>query len=78
MQFQGKSMIQTRENDKKPHFVPDLGLLGRNSCRQNAFSKICFCQSLDIMVTYHHVKYQEKTDDLFLRKFSKGWTDGRD
>ena len=28
MQFQGKLMIQTQENGKKPHFCPDLGPLG--------------------------------------------------
>ena len=30
MQFQGKRMIQTRENGKKPHFGPDLCILGAN------------------------------------------------
>ena len=25
MQFQGRLMIQTRQNGKKPHFGPDLG-----------------------------------------------------
>ena len=30
IQFQGKRMIQTQENDKKPHFGPDIGPLGPN------------------------------------------------
>ena len=30
MQLQGK-LIQLKENDKTPHFGPDLGLLGSNS-----------------------------------------------
>ena len=34
MQCQGKRMIQTQENGKKPHFGPDLGPLGPNSGRQ--------------------------------------------
>ena len=31
MQFQGKLMIQTQENDKEPHFGPNLGSLDPNS-----------------------------------------------
>ena len=27
IQFQGKLMIQTQENDEKPHFGSDIGLL---------------------------------------------------
>ena len=30
-------MIQTQENDKKPHFGPDLGPLGPNSGHQCFF-----------------------------------------
>ena len=33
-------------------------------------------QSLDIMLSYHHVQYQ-KTNDPILRKFSNRWTDGQ-
>ena len=40
IQFQGKRMIQTQENGKKSHFVPDLGPLGPNSDRQNFFIKL--------------------------------------
>ena len=39
-QFQGKFMIQTQENGKKPHFGPDLGPLGPHLGRQIWFSKI--------------------------------------
>ena len=56
IQFQGKLIIQTQENGKKPHFGPDLVLLGPNSGGQ-IFSKIWLCQSLDIMVSYY-VQYQ--------------------
>ena len=47
---------------KKLPFGPDLVPLGPYSGRQLFFFffKIWFCQSLDIMVSYHHVKYQKK------------------
>ena len=66
-------MIQTQENDKKPHFGPDLGMLGLNSGREFLFSsKIWLRQSLDqISCTI------EKINDPFLRKLSDGRTDGR-
>ena len=41
------------------------------------FSKIWLHQSLDIMVSYHHVQYQKKTNDPILRKLSDGRTDGQ-
>ena len=59
MQFQGKRMTQTQENDKKPHFGHDLGPLGPNSSRQNYFSKIWLRQSLDIMVSYDYVNVRK-------------------
>ena len=74
MQFQGKLLIQTQENGKKPH-GPDLGLLDLNSGRQFFFSKIWLCQSLDIMVSYNHEQYHKKTNDTILRKFSNRRTD---
>ena len=77
MQFQGKLMIRTHKNDEKPHFGPDLGMLGPNSGRKKVFSRIWLRQSLDIMVSYHHVQYQKKTDDPILRKLSDGQTDGQ-
>ena len=52
--------VQTQENGEKPHFVPDLGSLGPNSGCQNSFSNIWPRQSLDIMVSYHHVQYQKQ------------------
>ena len=39
------------------------------------FSKIWLHQSLDIMVSYHHVQYQKKTNDPILRKLSDKRTD---
>ena len=53
-------MIQTQENGEKPHFGLDLGPLGPNSGGESFISKIWLHQSLDIMVSYHHVQYQEK------------------
>ena len=60
IQSQGKRMTQTQENGEKPRFGPDLGTLGPNSGRQFFFLKIWLLQSLDIMASYHHVKYQKK------------------
>ena len=56
MQFQRKLIHQTWENDKKPSFGPNFGPFGTNSGLQNIFSKIWLRQSLDIMVSYHHVQ----------------------
>ena len=60
MQFQGKLIIQTQENDKNPRAGPNLGPFCPNSGRQFFFFKIWLCQSLDIMISYHHVQYQKK------------------
>ena len=74
MQFQGKLMIQTQENDDKPYFVPDLGPLDPNSNRKKFFKKIWFRQSLYTMVSYHHVQYQKilmiQSWDLFIFIYS--------
>ena len=71
MQLQGKRMIQTQKNSKKPHF----GLKGPNQGNQIFYSKIWLCQSLEIIVSYHHVKYQKKTNGPIFRKFSDGRMD---
>ena len=49
-------------NGEKPHFGPNLGMLGPNLGWQFFFffQKIWLHQSLDIMISYHHVQYQEK------------------
>ena len=60
MQFQGKLLMQTQENDGKPHSGHDLGPLGPNLGCKHFFSKIWPRQSPDIMVNYHHVQYQKK------------------
>ena len=70
-------MTQTQENGGKPRFVPDLGMLSPNSGRQFFFLKIWLRQSLDIMVSYHHVKYLKKTNDPILKKFIDGRMHGR-
>ena len=54
IQFHRKRMIQTQKNVQKSRFNPGLGQLEPNSGRQILFS---LRQSLDIMVSYHHVKY---------------------
>ena len=44
------------------------------------FSKIWLCQSLDIIVSYHNIQNQKKTNDPILRKLANvanGRTDGR-
>ena len=53
-------MIQTQKNGEKLHFESNLGPLHPNSGRQTFFSKIWLRQSLDIMVSYRHVRYQKK------------------
>ena len=60
MQFQEKLMSQNWENSKKPSFWPHFGPFGQNLGRQIFFSKIWLRQSLDVMVSYHHVQYQKK------------------
>ena len=62
MQFQGKLIKQTWENCKKPSFKPDFGPFGPNLGPNFIylfifFSKIWLRQSLDIIVSYHHVQY---------------------
>ena len=54
---------------KKSSFEPDFSLFGPNSGRQYFFSKISHCQSLDIMVSFHH--------DKILTKFSQGRIEGQ-
>ena len=64
MQFQGTLMNQTWENGKKTSFETDFGPLDPNLGHHFFFffffSKIWLCQSLDIMVSYHHLQYQKK------------------
>ena len=57
MQFHRKLMNRTWESGKKPSFRSDFG---PNSGHQYLFKKIWLCQSLDIMVSYHRVQYQNK------------------
>ena len=48
---------QTQEDYEKCYFGPDLGLLDSNSDCEIFFSKIWFCQPLDIIANYHHIQY---------------------
>ena len=54
------SLYATWENGKKPCFRPDFGPFDPNSSCQFFFPKIWLCQSLNVMVSYHHVQYQKK------------------
>ena len=75
MQFQGKQMNQTWENDKKPSFGPDFGPFGPNAgCYIFFSSKIWLRQSLDVMVSYQHVQYQKK---LMIQSWENLVTDGQ-
>ena len=53
-------MIQTKENGEKPHFGPDFWAQWSEIRTAKFLKKIWLRQSLDIMVSYHHGKYQEK------------------
>ena len=44
---------------KKTSFGTDFGPVGQDLSCQNFSSKIWLRQSLDIMVSYHHVQYQK-------------------
>ena len=61
---------------KKPSFGFDFG---PNSGHQSLFKKIWLCQSLDIMVNYHHVQYQKKK--LLIQSWENlemdRWTNGQ-
>ena len=75
-------MNQTWENDKKSSFGPNFGPFGPNLGRQIFFSKILLCQSLDVIVSYHHVQYQKKLiiqswENLLTDGQTDGWTDGQ-
>ena len=81
MQFKGKLKNQTWENSYQPK--PSLGPLCPNSDRQNFFSKIWLIyQSLDNMVSYHHLQYQKKLmiqswEILVTDTRTNLWTDGQ-
>ena len=66
-------MNQTWENSKTPSSGPDFGPFGKNFA-QLFFSKIWLRQSLDIMVSYYHVQYQEK---LMIQSWENLVMDGR-
>ena len=74
MQLQGKLIIQTQENDEKPHFGPELDPLGRNLGLKSFF------KNLPSSVTRYHGQLSsctisEKTNDPILRKLTDGRTD---
>ena len=83
MQFQGKLINQTWENDKKPSSRPNIDLFGPNSGPQIFFLKIWLFQSLDIMVSYHPVEimisyYREQYQkQLMIQSWENLVTNGR-
>ena len=67
-------MNQTWENGKKT-LVLGLILAQLAQIRTaKVFSKIWFCQSLDVMVSYHHAQYQKK---LMIQSWGNLVTDGQ-
>ena len=52
--------MQLEKMAKKPCFRPDFGPFGPNSSCQFFSPKTWLCQSLNVMVSYHHVQYQKK------------------
>ena len=70
MQFQGKIKNETWENAK--NLV--LGSILTQIWTVTFFSKIWYRQSLDIMVSYHHVQYQKK---LMIQPWGNLVMDGR-
>ena len=71
MQFQGKIMKQTWKNGEKLSWGP----FSLNSgCHFFLFLKIWFRQSLEIIVSYHHVQYQKK---LMIQSWENLVTDGQ-
>ena len=76
IQFEGKFMIQTQENDEKPHFGSYLRPLPQIRAANFLFF------SLSLSVSRYHGQLSlctisEKTNDPILRKCSDGWTDGQ-
>ena len=53
-----------------------LGFLDPNSGCYSFFFLIWLCQSLDIMVSYHHEHYKKSNYSVF-RKFDDVWIDGQ-
>ena len=77
IQFEEKPMIQTQENDKRPHSGPNLGQLDPN------LELYFFFKNLASLVTRYHghlssYAMSEKTNGPILRKFSDGRTDRQD
>ena len=76
MQFQEKRVIQTQENDEKPHFGPNLVPWAQIQASKTVL------KSLAWSVTRYHGKLSpstisEKTIDPILIKISDGRTDKR-
>ena len=82
MQFPGKLINQTWENGKETSFGPDFHPFGPNSGHLFFFFFFFFPKNLALPVTRYHGQLSsftisEKTNDLILRKFSDGRTEGQ-
>ena len=67
---------------QKPSFETYFTPSGPNLSHQNSFSKIWLRQSIDIMVSYHHVQYQKKSkiqswENLVMGRWTAGWSNGQ-
>ena len=67
---------------QKPSFGTYFTPFSPNLSHQNSFSKIWLCQSIDIMVSYHHVQYQKKSmiqswENLVMGRWTTGWSNGQ-
>ena len=60
MQFKGKLMNQTWENEKNPSFMPDFGHFGLHLGPKNFFCGFFLYCMLDIVASYHCMQYQGK------------------
>ena len=80
MQFEEKPMIQTQENDKKPHSGPNLGQL--NQIWTAIFFFFFFKNMASLFTRYQgqlsSYAMSEKTNGPILRKFSDGRIDRQD
>ena len=76
MQFQGKHIIKTQQNDQKPNFGPDFSLLGPNLGRQFLFKNLAASVTrYQGQLSSCQKQYQKKTNHPILRKLSDGRTD---
>ena len=72
-----KTNEQNLRKAKMPKNLVSDPILVQNVAAKFLFSKIWLLQSLDIMVSYHHVQYQKKLIQSWQNLVPEGQTDGR-